>query len=432
MRREAMSPSATIRDRLRDDAMRETTESLIQEISMTLISRLATRPRAIVLTGSFARGEGSTLTVANRLRVLGDMEFMVVFLRGVDRGLLQMALDQEARQIRGELAVRGIECELEFRAITPDYFQVLRPQIFGYELLSCGRTVWGDRSVLASVPRFPASAIPRWDAWRMLNNRILEQLEWVDAIANGTRDELLRMFYQLVKCHLDLGTTLLVFGGRYEDTYAGRSAALLRWAAEAESSSKVEFLGRVAGRVAACTSFKLLPNTDSVLLDVRLNDEDIETFRSDLSRAVIELVPLAREIWRWEAGELTRCGSGHAPSDDALHRAVLRQQPLSEKLRGWAKLTFMPAVRSERGFFARLPRLLLRGSPRYLVYRVAGDLYFQLPSVLSGKIADSSLAALDRLLPVTFAGNRVESREWWRLRANVLKSWRLFLRNHWA
>lgn len=427
-----MLPTATIRDRLRDDAIRETTESLIQEISVTLVGRLGTRPRAIVLTGSFARGEGSILTFANRLQVLGDMEFMVVFSRGVDRALLQTALDQEARQIRGELAVRGIECELEFRAITSDYFQALRPQIFGYELLSRGRTVWGDRSVLASVPRFPASAVPRWDAWRMLNNRILEQLEWIDAIANGNRDELVHMFYQLVKCHLDLGTTLLVFGGRYEDTYAGRSAALLRWAAEAESSSKSEFLGRVAGRVAACTSFKLFPNTNSIPLDVRIHDQDMETLRGDLRRAVVELVPLARDIWRWEAGELTRCGPGHALSDEALHRAVLRQQPLSEKLRGWAKLTFMPAVRSERGFFARLSRLLPQGSPRYLVYRVAADLYFQLPSVVSGETAADSLAVLDRFLPVAFAGNRVESRDWWRLRADVLKSWHLFLRNHWA
>ena len=170
-----MSPEGT-----RGTVLKTKTESMIQEVCDSLTSRLSVRPKAIVLTGSFARDEGSVLVTGDRLRVLGDMEYMVIFSPGADRGVLQKFLDEHAVQLRTELFSRGMYCDLEFRATYPEYFHTLSPQIFGYELLSRGRTVWGDSSVLATAPRFPVESIPQWDAWRMLNNRIVEQLYWVD------------------------------------------------------------------------------------------------------------------------------------------------------------------------------------------------------------------------------------------------------------
>ncbi|MHB8525025.1 MAG: hypothetical protein ACYDD2_02560 [Candidatus Acidiferrales bacterium] len=416
----------------RDAAVKRRVESLIAEICESLVNRLPARPKAIVLTGSFARDEGSVLLARDHIRVLGDMEYMVVFSPGSDRGVLQKVLDEQAVQLREELFSRGLYCDLEFRATYPEYFQHLSPQIFGYELLSRGRTVWGDSSVLATAPRFPVEAIPRWDAWRMLNNRIVEQLYWVDRITVSDRDELLRLYYQLIKCHIDLCTTLLVFAGKYEDTYAGRSAALTRWASGMSPGPAVEFLSVVARKVAACTAFKLDPNGAEPPLGVRVHSDDAEVLRDDLRRALLSLTPLVEEVWCWEAAEFVRRNHDSPTPRHALLLEVLREQPITEKLRGWAKLMLMPAVRGQKGFMNRLGKLLLKGSPRYLVYGVAADLYFQVPAVLSGTVDEQRLAVSEALLPVTFAANQKESRFWWRLRADVLDSWHIFLRTHWA
>lgn len=416
----------------RGTVLKTRTESMIQEVCDSLTSRLSVRPEAIVLTGSFARDEGSVLMTGERLRVLGDMEYMVIFSPGADRRALQKFLDEHAVQLRTELFSRGMYCDLEFRATYPEYFHKLSPQIFGYELLSRGRTVWGDSSVLATAPRFPVESIPQWDAWRMLNNRIVEQLYWMDRITCSDRDELLRWYYQLIKCHIDLCTTVLVFAGKYEDTYAGRSAALTRWASGLSAGPAAEFLAGLAKEVAACTAFKLDPNGAEPPLRVRMHSDDTETFRDDLRRALIRLTPLVEKIWCWEAAEFARSGQSPQLPRHELQLAVLRKQPITEKLRGWAKLVTMSSVRKERKFVNRLSRLLLKGSPRYLVYGVASDLYFQVPAVLSGRVDEQSLGTSQSLLPVTFAENQAETRLWWRLRADVLDSWHIFLRTHWA
>ena len=105
------------------------TESMIQEVCESLTSWLSLRPEAIVLRGSFARDEGSVLMAGGRLRMLGDMEYMVVFSPGADRRALQRFLDEQEVQLRTELFSRGMYCDLEFRATYPEYFHRLSPQI---------------------------------------------------------------------------------------------------------------------------------------------------------------------------------------------------------------------------------------------------------------------------------------------------------------
>ncbi len=415
-----------------ESALNQRTQSLLEEIIDYLLSHIGSRPEAIVLTGSFARGEGSVLLAGTRLRVLGDMEFMVVFPPGAERAGLQRRLDNIARELGQNLAAREIDCELEFRAVCPDYFRALRPQIFGYELLSCGRTLWGDAGILASVPCFPASSVPRWDAWRMLHNRILDQLEAFAATEGGSADALRRYFYQLVKFHLDIGTTLLVFAGRYEATYQGRARALHQWAADTSRDDSTPFLRELARRVGECTAFKLSPGQAASPLGVDFASDHVTALRQRVRRAALDLAPLAHAVWRWEAGVLANQPAGPGTDDSTLWDAVLRQQALWEKLRGWGKLLLMPETRRQPGFAARLLRLLRVGSPRYLVYRVATHLYFELPNLLSGEELLQDFVELERLLPVVFTPSAGAKHNWRELRSSVLTGWRLFLRNHWA
>lgn len=401
--------------------------ALVKEKSAQLADSLSVRPEAIVLAGSFARNEGSVLMFEDRLRVLGDMEFMVFFREGSDLGRLQPELSRHANSFRTELAA-SVDCEVEFSAVTSKYLRELQPQVFGFELLSHGRTIWGDDQILARAPRFPASQIPQFDAWRMLNNRLLEQLEWADSIESGNRWQLLRIFYQLAKCYIDIGTSVLLFLGKYEDTYSARATALGQLAATF-ADGEMRFLQPLAERVAECTKFKLAPDLKLRPLGIRLDMEDPKKLREDICRALAEMVPIARSVWRWEASRISGRLLETAADDNEVRNAALSTQQMREVLRGWIKIALMANVRREPDFARRMAKQIVHGSPRYLTYCVASELFFQLPTVLAGGTPELSA---EHFLPVTFAEHADETRTWWRLRADVLRGWHLFLRNQWA
>lgn len=401
--------------------------ALVVEKCARLAESLFLRPEATVLAGSFARNEGSVLELDNRLLVLGDMEFMVFFPAGTDLNKLQIELNQRASEYSSELSSVA-DCELEFSAVTPDYLRKLRPQIFGFELLEHGRTVWGDERLLAEAPRFPASRIPRFDAWRMLNNRLLEQLEWADSLKHGDRRQLLRILYQLVKCYMDMGTALLLFAGRYESTYAERANALDQLAGETTDRG-MWFVHPLAQRVRECTTFKLNPSAESKPLGVHLDAADLDEVRRDICHAVTEMVPVARSIWRWAAAQISGRELKPEMKDAELRDAALSTQRMGEILRGWVKVALNAKLRREPAFARRMASLISLGSPRYLTYCVASELFFQLPAALAG--GDPHVSA-ERFLPVKFSEHADEAREWWRLRAEVLRGWRLYLRNQWV
>jgi hypothetical protein len=393
-----------------------------------LHASLVPHPLAIVLTGSFARGEGSVLRDGVGLKVLGDMEFMVFFDVTSDLDDLQAVLTERTVQLEEYMLTAGIECKLEFSAVNLQYLSKLKPHIFGYELLSHGRVIYGNK-VLNSACHFESDAIPKWDAWRMLNNRLIEQLELVGTIEHGSHRQLQNIFYQVVKCYLDTATTLLIFAGRYRDTYAKRASELRIWASEPHGLSDLFWLQVVAARVDACTAFKLNPDPFRGLLGVWLYDSDESHLRTTVRAALVDLVLLLGNVWRWETLQLsgyTAIGADHIQ----LCKAVMSLQPWKEKLRGWAKLALIPAIRHQPGFIQRMLRLCPLGSPRYLIYCVASSLFFSLPQLMAEQKLD--LFSLERFLPVSFDRYSDELDPWWRLRNNVLDGWHLFLRNHWA
>ncbi len=368
------------------------------------------------------------MITGNQLISLSDMEFLVLCRDNSDLGIVQQALNHQARCLSKWLASRGIECELEFSAVDERYLNRLRPHIFAYELLAHGQTVWGDEGILARAPRFPASAIPLWDAWRMLNNRLLEQLQWAEVADQRDLKWLESAFYHALKCYLDLATVVLIFEGQYRSCYAERAVAIKEWA-RAALREGAEFAGVLADRVAVCTDFKLHPAPGRFPLGVHL-DQDPRQLAAQVRIAMIDLMMVTHQAWRWAAIKFARPAAPSQPDDEMLRETVIRSQPLREKLRGWAKIALIPEVRSQRGFMRRMGRLLCKASPRYLIYGVASDLYFHFPEAIAG--ASPEVGEKEHWLPVCFAQHAMERRAWWRLRADVLAGWRLFLRSHWA
>src|SRR5205807_6068276 len=111
------------------------------------------------------------------------------------------ALGPLRQSIEEGVSRRGILARVTLSAVHPDYLRKLRPHIFAYELKKCGRVIWGDSQILSLVPRFSASRIPFEDAWRLLCNRMIEQLEVLDGLEDRPTILPPEAFYRTIKLY---------------------------------------------------------------------------------------------------------------------------------------------------------------------------------------------------------------------------------------
>jgi hypothetical protein len=373
------------------------------------------RLRAVVLTGSLARNEGTFAEDEQGCRLYGDAEFLLLFAEGAtlpsDTDLSLIRRKIEERVLR-----RGLRATITLSAARPGYLSKLPPSIFAYELKYCGEVLDGDQAVLALVPDFTRADIPLEDAWRMLANRLVEQLESGDEMLEGRPTLSPGMHYRTVKLYLDMATSLLVFAGGYAPTYEERTRTLTLLARSPNGMTRWPFpLPEFSREVATCTRWKLSPAHPAP-------DEG----RGFWERAVDH----AQALWHWELGRL------QGPDANAEARTLMarwvRHQPLQERLRGWAHV-----ARQNGGLrsWPRWPRwgyLALSASPRYSVYEIAAELLFELrgagTGAVNGKNGERQWLELGRRLPVLRQAGSPDGEPAWRdLAADVLFNYREYL-----
>ena len=295
----------------------------------------------VLLTGSFARGEGTLIPhPRTRSRWLSDVECLVVIRDGV---VPKRELDRSLRQIERDSnsdsgnAARGIKIEL--RAILPEGMQRLRPAIFTQELCEHSKLLWGDPATIPILNK-PASgeSISRHDALRLLNNRIIEQIAVRIDYADRTSDRT-AVAYSLAKFWIDLGTSLSVFLGCYLPGYRSRQKPVedaLRMHQEilgAEMSSR--FIYRFQNAMSQKLGMIGFPSGD-------LGDE------------FNEAVEVARATWNWESGQL---GGTRKAADDwrGIFARLSSIETGAQRFRDWARILRQPdRLRpiGRRGMFA--------------------------------------------------------------------------------
>jgi len=331
---------------------------------------------AIVLTGSLARNEATFVERPDGSTLLGDAEFLLVFDSGAPLPSAgdahRMRLDIEGRLLR-----HGLRGTVTVSGVPPSYLRRLRPSIFAYELAAYGSVIAGDQSVLNHVRRFAVSEIPLEDAWRLLANRIVEQLETLQGLPADETPLPDDVHYRTVKLVLDTATSLLVFVGGYKPTYAERSVSL-RELADSPGAAEWPLPARAfADAVVDCTEWKL---------SGRPSDGSSRAF---WRRAVA----YAQAIWAWELARLLKIGN--QPSAGVLMRQWMQRQPVGDRARSWASVLRRSGWLRSLGYWPRWMRLALRGSPRYLVYSAAGDLLFSI-----GSVPRTTVRRIRRCLPV--------------------------------
>jgi hypothetical protein len=332
--------------------------------------------RAIVLTGSLARNEATFVERPDGSTLLGDAEFLLVIHSGAP---LPSASDAHRMRVEIErrLLRHGLRGAVTVSGVPASYLHRLRPSIFAYELTAYGNVIAGDQSVLNLVRRFPVSEIPLEDAWRLLANRVVEQLETLRELPADETPLLDDVHYRTVKLLLDTATSFLVFVGGYRPSYAERSVSLNQLA-YSRGAEDWPFPARAfADAVRDCTEWKLSGRPSE------------GAARAFWGRAV----HYAQALWAWELARLLKLGN--EPPAGVLMRQWMQRQPIGERVRSWASVLRRSGWLRSLGYWPRWMRLALRGSPRYLVYAAAGDLLFSV-----GTVTPATVRRIQRCLPV--------------------------------
>jgi hypothetical protein len=373
--------------------------------------------RAVVLTGSLARGEETVELEADFKRVLGDAEFLLIFHEGVG---LPNSTAIQALQEDVEQAVKRhqIRCKVGFGAVHPAYLQRLPKHVFSYELRNNGRVVWGDLAILSQIPAFHSQDILREDAWQMLGNRSIELLENPADFGRESIDRTGPLHYRTVKLYLDMATSLLIFARAYAPSYRERERNLRHLASESTDPSKWPFdLRSFAEQVSACTARKLS--------EARAQGDPLHISWENAVRC-------AGQLWRWELKQLTRAGEQNSISDREMLFRLVRLQSPAKRLRGWIYVLRKCGWHRSWRNWPRWMRLAWRASPRYWVYAASNELLARLPALLSVACGleevDSGVRELWGCLPVVRRSqSRGTAAEWQAIATEISWNYHEFL-----
>jgi hypothetical protein len=391
------------------------TDSICEEASRACERKFGRGLRALILTGSFARGEGSFIRHNEIWQALSDAEFIAVL---TDFARLPSAIEQREIQHKTCQALHacGVDCSLSFGFVHADFLRRLQPSIFAFELRACGRVLSGDTSVLSLAPQFRPSEIPLEDAWRLLCNRLVECLEVLACMGSQCEPVSPQASYRIVKLYLDMCTSLLVFCGAYEPRYAQRADALSKLA-QSERADAPFSLSDFSKRVSAATDIKIS----------RQSSESIgASSRKEMASVTAEAMAYARQLWRWELRKLT---NGNDDMDDQqLLKRWMSQQGMSQRLHGWAYVCRKQGWHRSWREWGRWLRLLCQASPRYCVYAVASEMCFVLTSTLDAHLlTDSDCRRWRDLLPVRKETSGSERSPWSQLMAETIWNYQQFL-----
>jgi hypothetical protein len=329
--------------------------------------------RAVILTGSMARGEETYSAQDGGVRVMGDAEFVLVFR---DRGSVPstVRMGEIRNEIENSLAAQRISCAVGLSAVPPSFLAKSRPHVFAYELRTWGKVLWGEPEILDLMPAFRTSDIPLEDAWRLLQNRVVEMLQFTHDF-EGSRAALpAEMHYRALKLYLDMATSFLLFAGAYAPTYRQRVERLLELVPGEGKEGWPFPLDDFVQWVAACTDWKLRGGDGSTSRDANF---------------WLKAVGCARQLWRWELACLT--GTSCDTADRDLFTAWMEKQSYVQRISGWLFVMRHQGWLHSWRQWPRWARRAWQASPRYWIYLAASEFLFGLAQALeSGTVEDGS------------------------------------------
>ncbi len=376
-----MSPSIqSMSDAQKDEVVSKICEIVARECRTAFGGRLI----SVILTGSAARGEATIVSSGDGWKILGDAEFLVVLHQAGGSARIR-SRDTLKRESAEKLRLQGIEVTIGLGFVPVSYLKGLPAYIFSYELRECGKVVSGNPQILDVMPQFGASAISREDAWRLLCNRMIEQLEVIGDLERAPQQLTNGLHYATVKLYLDMATSYLVFAGAYAPTYRERVQRLMMLASQADHDSPFS-LKDFGATVSECTSWKLNGKEDD---------------RNRSLRFWQEAISYAHQLWRWEIVQMT--GASSKSTDTELWTRLAEALTVREKIRGWLSVIKRSSASETLRNWPGWLRLGSRATPRYWVYRAGAEVLFDFQARVTAStkgLLDAADSHVASLLPV--------------------------------
>jgi len=360
-----------------------------------------TSVRAVILTGSLSRNEGSIQrTDLGLWKVLGDAEFLILLTPECPfpgaRDVEATVLETEAQLIQ-----QGVECSLSLSYCHEDFFRTMTPHMFAYETRVSGKVVSGEFDALSLIPPFTPNDIPTEDAWRTLANRMIELAEAMAAHKTPADSRVPEpIAYRAMKLTLDTATSLLLFHGQYAPTYRQRAdnfAQLVATAAPIRGSN-VSWEDLARG-VNLCTEWKLSAEEPASLVTWNW-------VRATCDRALA--------IWIWEMQQLA--GGSDFDSISRLISRAAAKQTWSARIRGWLYVMRCEGWLRSFRYWPHWMAMGLRATPRYSIYEATGHLFARMNEYIAASSAALPLSSpansFESDLPVWPSGTRADATNW--------------------
>lgn len=255
-----------------DPAAQTVVESHLQTVLSAIRAHVG-EPQAVVLTGSFGRGEGGVyVDDQGRLQPVNDLDLLVVDSRD-----LRSALGPLGASLATQLGLDFVDL-----GYSDGQWTQLPLTLFNYDLKYGSRVIAGDTTVLDRIPAFASADIPPIEIVRLLLNRSA-------GILSGLQGDFLRdtppkqsqgryLTNQVAKAWMALGDWHLIRWEAYDTSYRVRRQRL-EWL-----SRGAQLPPLVVRRILSGYAFKCLPDYASFqpILD------QIPGLESELRNAVVQ------------------------------------------------------------------------------------------------------------------------------------------------
>jgi hypothetical protein len=293
----------------------------------------ASRPLAVYLGGGYGRGDGGVAVKAEGSSLYNDLDFFVfgknfLHCRRVNRAL--QSLHRKWSEI--------LNVEVDFSlAKSERRLSSLFPTLMFQELLQGHEQIYGDRDVLAGLPRLPPTELPAIEGFRLLLNRgagilfAAEQILAPSGMDCQQRDFAVRNLHKAV---LGCGDALLLTQGRY------------RWKSDERLEElrtlQLPFIRELSKAYNQALDFRALPRQDDKSDLLRRCEQTRQLWCSCLLASML----FDHSERKQSIGDLQKrlldmnCTGCRNPIRNALRWLLKTAEPLP-----WRKLTAEPVLR---------------------------------------------------------------------------------------
>lgn len=303
---------------------------------------------SVILTGSFSRGEASIFLENNTPVLAGDIEFLLVSQKTGKLAKERTFYNRFKNRLGAEISKSmGSQIEVDIGLVGADYFpKKLRPSIFVYDLVTYGKTLYGTDCLSKVTIR--KEDIPQDDALALLMNRTIELLILSESEPGKA------YYYHLVKLLLDMAGSMLAFTGNYVAPYEDRPSALRKLLNDGRPDMQDLSLFGLPELVEHAAQIKLNPEPDEKTKKIILsNDGKIQNYLGQL-------------IY-WQMQQIL----GFSGDISSVIKEYFSREPLFTVIRGWIKYLLHPFRSPDAVNIFLLPGVLMKKSPRNLIYSSA-------------------------------------------------------------